>query len=67
LDTLHNYLQRLLSSQQYVPDFVGSNPYPSGQGPFNLELPSSQIYKQSLARHKILTPARMVPEAQMSM
>ena len=66
LDTLHSYLQRLLSSQQYVPDFVGSNPYPSCQGPFNLELPSSQIYKQSLARHKILTFARMVPEAQMS-
>ena len=30
LDTLHNYLQNLLNSQQFVPDFVGSNPYPSG-------------------------------------
>ena len=67
LDIMHNYLQRLLSSEQYVPDFVGSNPYPSGQGPFDLEQPSSQIYKQALARHKLLTPARMVPEAQMSM
>ena len=67
LDTLHNYLQRLLSSGQYVPDFVGSNPYPSGQGPFNLEQPSSQMYRQSLARHKLLTPAGIVPEAQMSM
>jgi hypothetical protein len=27
LDTLHNYLQNLLNSQQYVPDFVGSNPH----------------------------------------
>lgn len=67
LDPLHNYLQRLLASQQYVPDFVGSNPYPSGQGPFNLELPSSQIFKQSLARHKTLTSARIVPEAQLNM
>ena len=67
LDTLHKYLQRLLSSQQYVPNFVGSNPYPSGQGPFNLVLPSSHIYKHALARHKILNFARIVPEAQMSM
>ena len=63
---LHNYLQRLLSSQQYVPDFVGSNPYPTGQGPFNLELPSSLIFKQSLARHKTLTSAHIVPEEQMT-
>jgi hypothetical protein len=41
--------------------------YPSGQGPFNLEQPSSQMYRQSLAKHKLLTPAGMVPEAQMSM
>ena len=67
LDTLHNYLQRLLSSQHYVPDFVGSNSYPLGQGPFNLELPSSQFYKNALARHKILTFARTILEAQMSM
>ena len=67
LDILHNYLQRLLNSQHYVPDFVGSNPYPSGQGPFNLDLPSSQIYQHTLVRHKILTFARMIPKAQMSM
>ena len=67
LDTMHNYLQRLLSSEQYVPDFVGSNLYPSGQGPLNLEQPSSHIYKQSLARQVLLSPARMVLEAQMSM
>ena len=66
LDPLHNYLQRLLSSQRYVLDFVGSNPYPTGQGPFNLEQPSSLIFKQSLARHKTLTSAHIVPEEQMT-
>jgi len=64
LAPLHSYLQRLVSSEQYVPDFVGSNPYPSGQGPFNLELPSSLVFKHSLARHKTLTSDRIVPEAQ---
>ena len=65
LAPLHSYLQRLVSSEQYVPDFVGSNPYPSGQGPFNLELPSSLIFEHSMARHKTLTFDCIVPEAQM--
>jgi hypothetical protein len=67
LDTLHNYLQSLLNSQQHVPDFVGRNPYPSGQGPFNLEVPNSLIYKHALARHRMLTSDRRIPTAQMSM
>ena len=62
LGPLYSYLQRLLSSEQYVPDFVGSNPYPTGQGPFNLELPKFIVYKQSLDRHKVLTSAHKVPE-----
>ena len=66
LDTLHNYLQSLLNSQQYVPDFVGSNPYPSGQGPFNIDLPNSEIYKHALARHRQRTSDRRIPASQMS-
>lgn len=62
LDTLHKYLQDLLNSQQYVPDFVGNNPYPSGQGPFNLELPNLQIYKHALDRHNQLTSERRHPK-----
>ena len=64
LDILHNYLQNLLNSQQFVPDFVGSNPYPSGHGPFNLYLSNSQIYKHALARHSQLASDRRIPMAQ---
>ena len=67
LDTLHNYLQSLLTSQLYVPDFVGSNPYPSGQGPFNLESPNLLIYKHALARHRVCTSDHRIPAAQMPM
>lgn len=65
LDTLHNYLQSLLNSQQYVNDFVGNNPYPSGQGPFYLQLPSLQVYKHALDRYTMLNPAYNIPVTQM--
>ena len=67
LDTLHNYMQNLLNSQQYVLEFVGNNPYPSGQGPFNLDLPDSQVYKHALARCSQRPSDRRVPAAQMSL